>query len=129
MILVDTSVWIAYLRGTDRKLTAHLRTILEDDVAALAIPVRIEILSGSSVEDLPRLRRALSGLPLLVPSTVTWERMEAWIEKAVSKGERFGMGDLLIAAMAAERGMSVWSLDNDFARMQRLGFIQLHHAS
>jgi hypothetical protein len=129
MILVDTSVWVAYFRGTDRQLIAHLQAILEEDQVALAIPVKIEILSGSPAKELLRLRRVLEALPLLIPSKPTWERMEGWIEKAVSKGERFGVADLLIGALAAEGCAPLWSLDTDFARMQKLGFIRVHAPS
>lgn len=126
MILVDTSVWVAYFRASDRHLTAHLQLLLEEDQVALAVPVKIEILCGSSARESARLRRVLEALPLIIPSNSTWERMEGWIEKAVSKGERFGVADLLIAALAADRGMQLWSLDSDFERMQKLGFVRLH---
>jgi predicted nucleic acid-binding protein len=126
MILVDTSVWVAYFRESDRNLAAHLRLLLEEDQVALAVPVKIEILGGSPTKDLTRLRRVLEALPLLVPSASTWERIEGWVTKAVAKGERFGVGDLLIAALAADRDMPLWSLDRDFDRMKGLGFIRLH---
>lgn len=129
MILVDTSVWIVYFRASDRHLTAHLQALLEEDRVSLAVPVKIEILCGSAARDRARLRRVLEALPLLIPSSSTWERMEGWIEKAVSKGERFGVADLLIAALAADRGMLLWSLDSDFGRMQKLGFVRLHTPS
>lgn len=126
MILVDSSVWIAYFRASDRHLTAHLQALLEADQVALAIPVKIEILCGSPPGEWIRLRRSLEALPLLIPSNSTWERMEGWVEKAVGKGERFGMADLLIAALAAEHGTELWSLDTDFVRMQKLGLVRLH---
>ena len=94
----------------------------------MASPIRIEILSGSSVGDLSRLRRTLSALPLFVPGEQTWERVEGWVERAVRAGRRFGPVDLLIAATAAENDLSVWSLDGDFAEMAELGFIRVHEA-
>jgi len=126
MILVDTSVWIDYFRGSDGRLTTHLQALLEDDRVALAAPVKIEILSGSSARDRVALQRVLQALPLLIPAQSTWERMEGWTEKAVAKGERFGVGDLLIAGLAADSDVPVWSRDEDFKRMQKLGFIRLH---
>jgi predicted nucleic acid-binding protein len=129
MILVDTSVWVDYFRAVNRHLVAHLQALLEEDQVALVVPVRIEILSGCPPRDWGQLRRLLEALPLLFPSDSTWERMEEWIENAARKGKRFGMADLLIAALAAERGMELWSLDLDFIRMAQLGFVRLHRTS
>jgi len=126
MILVDTSVWVEYFRAGDQELVEHLQRLLDEDQTALAMPVRIELLGGSSKKDLPRLRRALSGLPTFVPEKSTWKLIESWVETAVSRGERFGVMDLLIAALVAEKGLRVWSLDSDFARMQKLGLAQLY---
>jgi predicted nucleic acid-binding protein len=126
LIVVDTSVWVAALRGRDRPTRAALETLLDADEVALAAPVRIEILGGARKADQPRLRRVLSALPVLYPGEPTWALMESWIQRAASRGERFGVADLLIAALAAERGHAIWSLDADFARMSRLGFVAIH---
>lgn len=126
MILVDTSVWISYFRGTDRKLCLHLQSLLDEDAVALGIPVKIEILGRSSTNDWPRLSRVLSALPVAAPTAETWARLERWVEIAVGAGERFGFADLLIAALAAERDMPLWSLDRDFLRLQRLRLVRLH---
>jgi hypothetical protein len=129
MILVDTSVWISYFRGTDRQLSARMHGLLDEDQIALAIPVKIEILGGSPSRESARLRSVLEALPVFYPSRHTWELMEGWIERAVDRGERFGVADLLIAALAAERGALLWSLDREFARMQKLRFVRLYRPS
>ena len=126
MILVDTSVWIAAFRHGSGAAAEQLRHLLDTDAVAMAAPVRVEILSGASASDLPRLRRVLSALPLFHPTTETWTRIESWIERAVRAGQRFGVADLLIASLAADRAFEVWSLDRDFARMAALGFIEVH---
>lgn len=128
MILVDTSVWIEALRRGRSPQAEVLRALLDADEVGLAAPVRVEILSGASAADLPRLRRVLSALPMLPPTAGIWERLEGFVEKAVAAGERFGVADLLIAGVAAENGLDVWSLDDDFVRMARLGFLRLYEA-
>jgi predicted nucleic acid-binding protein len=126
VIVVDTSVWVATFRSAESPLAPVLRRLLDDDEVALAVPVRIELLSGASAADRPRLRRALSALPVVYPTDATWVLIDDWIERAGRSGQRFGFGDLLIAALASELGALVWSLDEDFARMGRLRFVDAY---
>jgi predicted nucleic acid-binding protein len=129
MIFVDTSVWVAALRSRSSSEAQALSALLDRDEVALAVPVRIELLAGASRADYPRLRRVLSALPVFFPSADTWSRIDGWIERARAAGERFGFGDLLIGAIASERGGAVWSLDRDFTRMARVGFVTTHESS
>lgn len=124
MIVVDTSVWIASLGRSGAREADVLRGLLDCDDVALAVPVRVELLSGASNADRPGLRRALSALPLVYPSDETWALIDEWIERAGRRGHRFGLGDLLIGALARESGALVWSLDADFERMERLKLVQ-----
>ena len=68
----------------------------------------------------------MSALPLAYPTDDTWSLIDSWIERAGSVGERFGLGDLLISAIAAESAALVWSLDRDVARMSRTGLVALY---
>lgn len=126
MILVDTSVWVEALRDAGSAEAAELRTLLDDDRAALAWPVRIEILSGAAGREQRRLRRLLAALPCWFPGPQTWRAMETWVDQAARAGERFAVGDLLIGAVAAENAAPVWSLDGDFQRLAGLGLVELY---
>lgn len=126
MIVVDTSVWIAALRSRTCSEARVLQELLDTDEVALAVPVRLEILGGASAADRRRLRRALSALPMLYPTDDTWRRLDGWVEQAAASGQRFGFGDLLIAALAVENGSLVWSLDADFARMEAIDLVRCY---
>ena len=119
MIVVDTSVWVAALRrdGVEARI---LRGLLDADEALLPVPVRIELLAGTSARQRAALQTGLAVLPLAYPTDATWRLMAEWTDRAATSGAAFGVGDLLIAALAYEAGARVWSLDAAFARMERL---------
>lgn len=124
MIVVDTCVWIAAARHA--RVAKPLRSLLEADEVALALPVRLELLAGTARQDRARFRRLYGALPQLHPTEDTWAVLPEWIQKAHDAGERFGLADLLVASSAAEVGGLVWSLDTAFERMEKLGFVSLY---
>ena len=128
MIFVDTSVWVEALRSGESAAALYLGRLLDSGEVALSAPVRVEILAGASSRDHVPLRRVLSALPLFFPTEQTWMRIDEWVERARAAGERFGFADLLIAAIAADQHAPIWSLDSDFTRMARVGFVEIHQA-
>jgi predicted nucleic acid-binding protein len=126
VILVDTSVWVAVLRSPTAPEAPLLAQLIDADAVVLPLPVRVELLSGCPVRDRAKLQQRLSALAVARPTDDTWALVEAWVTKAADKGQHFGVGDLLIAALAAERTALVWSLDRDFERMEKLKLVQLY---
>lgn len=123
MIVVDTSVWVDAIRRPEGPSHRTLQALLDADEVALALPVRLELIAGLRKPDRAAFVRALSGLPVLVPSEDTWRLIEGWIPGAADKGHRFSVTDLLIGGLAAEIGGMVWSRDADFERMEALGLV------
>lgn len=121
MIVVDTSVWIAAKR--DGRIGRALESLIDADEAALALPVRLELLAGLAKKDRTAFRRAFGALLQVVPTEDTWTPLPGWIERAAEAGEHFSLTDLLIASLAHDIGALVWSLDEDFERMERLELV------
>ena len=126
MIVVDTSVWVAVLRSRSAPEAPALAALLDSDDVILPVPVRVELLLGAPARERKRLRMLLSALPVAYPDHDTWRLTETWAQDAADAGHRFGVGDLLIAALASEQGALVWSLDRDFDRMARLKFVSVY---
>jgi len=124
MIVVDTSVWIAARRQP--LLAETLDGLVQADEVALALPVRLELLAGVPKHDRRQFHRSFGALSQLHQTDDTWRQLSRWIEHAADAGQHFAIGDLLIAALTAEIGGLVWSLDNDFERMERLKFVALY---
>ena len=126
MIVVDTSVWVAAMRGPETATATILRGLIDADEAALALPVRHELMAGVARKDRAAFKRALTALPIVQPTDETWQRIEQWIEPAADAGHRFAVTDLLIAGLAHDVDALVWSLDADFDRMESLGMVRLY---
>ncbi len=124
MIVVDTSVWVAARRQP--QVAKALDELIDADMAVIPLPVRLELLSRVARKDRKAFFAAQQALPLLVPTEDTWAPLTSWVERAADAGDTFGTADLLIAALAAEIGGLVWSLDKDFERMERLQFVSLY---
>jgi predicted nucleic acid-binding protein len=121
VIVIDTSIWIAAQRQP--RIDKVLQGLLEADEAALPLPVRLELWAGVAKQDRKAHRLAFDALPQLYPTDDTWQPLADWIAKAADAGQRFTITDLLIASLASEIGGLIWSLDTDFERMERLGFV------
>jgi predicted nucleic acid-binding protein len=128
VIVADTSVWVEADRRPVGAVPRALRSLIEADELALALPVRLELSSGIPRRNRQTFAHGLAGLPLVVPTEETWRLIEGWIPQAADKGHRFAITDLLIAGLAHEIGALVWSLDEDFERLERLGLVQRYTA-
>jgi predicted nucleic acid-binding protein len=102
--------------------------LLDQDLVALAPPVRLELLAGAGRSQVGKLQSLLDALPVFTPSADTWQLVERWVVQSARAGHHFGVLDLLIGALATERGAAVWSLDADFERLVRLKLVKAHRA-
>jgi predicted nucleic acid-binding protein len=126
MIVVDTSVWISVLRRVTSRDAEAFAALLDSDEVLLPAPVRTELLGGAGSAARRTLRRILTALPVAYATEDTWKQMDHWAIEGAERGQSFGVGDLLIGAMAHEAGALVWSLDKDFERMARLKLVELY---
>jgi hypothetical protein len=121
VVLVDTAVWIDWLRGRGSPATARLGALLEDGDAALAPVILQELLQGAAdAAALATLRRRFGAPPMLAP--------KAAIELHADAGALYARcrwagvtprspQDCLIAATAVAAGVALLHDDRDFERI------------
>lgn len=126
MIVVDTSVWIAALRGADGAEAATLRGLLDADEVALPVPVRSELLMGASGVTRTHLADRLGALTVLYPTDDTWRTLDSWTERASRSGHTFSVVDLIVGILASDVDALIWSLDKDFERLEKLKLVRLY---
>jgi predicted nucleic acid-binding protein len=132
MRLVDTSVWIDYLRGSDTRARHELRRMLAHPAdVAITEPVVMELLAGVTDDKaLSALEALTTGLPMISVDPRLDYRDAATIYRAVRRrGQTVRrLNDCLIAAIALRAGATLVHKDADFdviARCVRLEAMSL----
>ena len=121
MVLVDTTVWIDFLRGDGSSAVLALRQLLEEGEACLAPVVLQELLQGAaSPRAAATLRSRFESLPLLElrPSGATY--IEAGLLYARCRWQGYtprSPHDCLIARQAVEHEVPLLHDDRDFDRI------------
>ena len=118
MVLVDTSAWVEYLRGTGSQCNSWIReAILADQPLGWSEPILYELTAGArSSRRAGELRALLLRGPMLaVEGLQDWEDAAQLYRSARSKGLTVRSSiDCLIAAVALRTGSSVLALNSDF---------------
>jgi predicted nucleic acid-binding protein len=120
VILVDTSAWIEFLRGTDSRVCNRVDRLLGGDIA-LCDPIRMEVLAGARDDrHLEELRRLLARASALSTGAVDFEAAASLYRTCRRSGETVcKLIDCLIAAVAIREGVAVLHADTDFDVLAR----------
>ena len=117
MILVDSSVWIDYFRGSG---TADALDLLIDEnlicTNELILAELIPFLRIKRQRKLIDLLQSMHRLSL----DIDWEKIIEFQVKCIRAGvNKVGIPDLVIAQNAIQHGATVFSLDKHFSLMSR----------
>jgi predicted nucleic acid-binding protein len=126
-VIVDTSVWSLVLRRSAKPagaaqlaVVAALKDLIADARAMLMGPVRQELLCGiKDPAQFERLRSALAAFPDEALTTQDYERAAQVFNTCKAQGVQGSNTDFLICAVALERKLPIFSLDQDFAHFQK----------
>jgi predicted nucleic acid-binding protein len=116
-MLVDTSAWVEFLRGTGSPVAAALRSAIEEE-RDLGVPdvVRLELLAGaaeSAVDDLQRLLARFEAVPTMSPAD---HDLAARLYRLARRDGRTvrSLVDCLVAAIALRLDLAVLARDRDY---------------
>ena len=116
--LIDSSVWVTYLRpGSDPRSVKEFRGARDTGEAAVATPILVEVLRGSRAPHEYSIREAdFRALPLVeVDGEAGY--IAARIGKGLAEVGKTGKTvDLLLAGAAIRAGAELWSLPDDHYR-------------
>jgi predicted nucleic acid-binding protein len=122
-VLVDTSVWIDYFRGTDNSekldfLIDENLVVTNDLILAELIPF-LKVRKQAKVID---LLRDITRLEL----AINWNQIIDFQFKCLKSGlNGIGIPDLIVAQNAKQNSSAIYSLDNHFRLMKDILKLQL----
>jgi predicted nucleic acid-binding protein len=130
VILVDTSAWVEFLRGTNSAVGDTVDALLGDDIA-ICDAISMEVLAGARDErHLAQLRGLLARTTLLPTTSADYESAAAMFRACRARGETVRkLIDCLIGAVAVRAGVAVLHADADFSTLSRHTALQVHPAS
>ena len=119
MYLVDTSVWVDFLRGSDTSQVAILKDLLDgDDVVGIAPIILQEVLQGADSDArFAKWRKYFEGLCCFAPADPLASHISAaQLYQACRRAGKTprSSNDCLIACIAMEHGLVLLQNDRDF---------------
>ena len=135
-VLVDTSVWSLALRRRpndlnprESLLVSELAELVQEGGAGMIGVIRQELLSGikssAQFEELRKTLRAFTDEPLGIED---YEAAARASNTCRAKGIATTIVDMLICAVAHQRGMRIFTTDPDFDKYARCLPVKLHSA-
>jgi hypothetical protein len=115
LILIDTSAWVEFLRGTRSPVCELVDKLLAEDIATCD-PVRMEVLAGArSEQHLQQLRGLLARASVVPTEPADFEVAAALYRTCRQQGRTVRkLMDCLIAAVAIRADIPLLHLDTDF---------------
>jgi predicted nucleic acid-binding protein len=123
-VLVDSSVWVAYFRGTDE--LPDVDWLIEENLVVSNDLILAELLPALLVRGETRLANLLRDIEQL-PLTIDWAGIIQMQMTCLRKGiNKVGIPDLIIAQHAVQNNLSLFSLDKHFSLLSRHVSLTLH---
>ena len=120
-VIPDTSAWIQFFRVGSSPEAAVVRSLLVSDRVMLVGVVYAELMRGArNQEQLEILQDTLQSLPYTETDKDTWTLTGKILYSLERTGQRIPVPDALIAAIAIQNDLSVYTQDNHFNRVSDL---------
>lgn len=115
-IFVDSSVWIAFFKGSKSRAVEFLSEAIESGQIIYSHPIIIqEVLQGAKTEiEATKLAETLEGLTLLSSEYKPAESAARLYRKLRKIGKTVGTVDVLLASVCIENHLALLTNDSDF---------------
>lgn len=113
-VVVDTSIWVDYLKLGQRGPGAGLVDLLTQQEVVACGPVVAELLAGTAPTRRAQLWTLISGLPWIDLRPAGWRRVGQIVGDLLARGHTVPLTDVQIAVMCFDNDSALWSRDTHF---------------
>ena len=118
MVIVDTSVWIEFLRNADSNITSHLKQLLRSGKVAITGMILAEILQGiKNPKEADTVKKSLESLPFIEMQKEMWQLAGETSALLRKKGVKIPLSDIIIGIIAVEKKYEIYTLDSHFEKI------------
>ena len=117
MVIVDTSIWIDFLKGRETTSSVHLEQLLDDEIDLFTTGIIVqEVLTGiKDKRTRNSVKKDLEGFITVMPSLGTHVQAAEIFDECRKKGKTIrSIVDCLVAALAIEYDLAVLQSDRDY---------------
>lgn len=119
-VLVDTSVWVEFLRRGGSGRAGDLDGLLERGEVRTCGPVAAELVAGAAAARRGELWDRLRGLPWIELDADGWRQVGEAYAALRSLGKQVPLTDCAIAVAAVSAAAALWTFDEDFVRIEEV---------
>lgn len=120
-VIVDTSAWIDFLRGTRSRDAGEVESLIRSDRAVTCGIIEAELLAGVRARrEHDALKESLGGLVYVEVTRADWARTGELAAQLRARGKTIPLSDLLVAALALANDCRVLTRDNHFRHIPGL---------
>ena len=119
-VLVDTSVWIEFFRKKDSSISSRLRRYLESNQVSFVGPVVIELYQGARTsKEIEVINQLLETVQYVEIRRTHYQHAGEISYEAARKGQVFSVVDLILAVVAHDEQLRLFTLDTHFKDIAR----------
>ncbi len=125
-VLIDTSVWIAYFKNSQKQLTVKVDDLLTHAHVYVPKVVIAELIQGAKTErEIAIIEEFVDAFTVIDQTADTWQKAGRLSFSMKKKGLTVHIIDCYIAVLAIEHDCSILTLDEHFKSIQKFLKIDL----
>jgi len=119
-ILVDTSVWIEFFRRKESSISLRLREYLKLNQTYYTGPIAVELYQGAKTsKEVEVIRQLLQTIHYVEITRSHYHHAGQISHQAARSGKIFSVVDLILAVVAYDEQLKLFSLDTHFKEISQ----------